>query len=127
MAKKLLDAEDLYRDRKLEPARDAFLAILKAPNEQGAHSKAYYGLARIAALQRNGELAQKMFEKVLEMQPDGETRAWALVYLGRIADSLGERDQATQHYKAVLTVEGATAGARQAAEQGLKQSFGNRN
>jgi TolA-binding protein len=127
MAKKLLDAEDLYRDRKLEPARDAFLAILKTPDEQGAHAKAYYGLARIAALQRNGELAQKMFEKVLEMQPDAETRAWALVYLGRIADSLGERDQATQHYKAVLAVEGATAGARQAAEQGLKQSFGNRN
>jgi len=125
IAKALLEADDLYRDRKLEPAREAFLNILKMPDEQSAHAKAYYGLARVAALQGSGELAQRMFQKVLEMRADEETRAWALVYLGRIADQTGERDQAVENYRLVLGLQGATAGARQAAEQGLKQSFPN--
>jgi hypothetical protein len=49
--------------------------------------------------------------------------AWAEVYLGRLSDAAGERDQAAQHYQAALAVEGASSGARQAAEQGLKTKF----
>ena len=66
-----------------------------------------------------------MFLKVLELGPDDETRAWTQVYLGRLADAQGERNQAMDGYKAALAVAGATAGAKQAAEQGLKQSFSN--
>ncbi len=123
VAKSLIDADDLYRARKLDEARDAYLKILKQKDEQAAHAKAYYGLARIATLQRDGELAERMFQKTLDMSPDGETRAWSLVYLGRLADAQGQRDNATKHYQAALQVKDATNGARQAAEQGLKQSF----
>jgi tetratricopeptide (TPR) repeat protein len=125
-AKALIDADDLYRDRKLDASRQAYLQILKAPDEQSAHAKAYYGLARIAALQRDGELAERMFQKALDLGPDGETRAWCLVYLGRMADAHGEREQALERYKAALGVKDSTPGARQAAEQGLKQSFSNK-
>ena len=118
-------AQTLYSERKLPEAREAYLEILKSPDQQSIHSKAYYGLARIAVLQNEGELADRMFQKTLEIGPDDETKAWALVYLGRLADARGEREQAVGHYKSALAVPGATPGARAAAEQGFKKSFSN--
>jgi hypothetical protein len=46
-----------------------------------------------------------------------------LLYLGRLADSQGDREQAQQHYKAALAVEGVPDSVRQAAEKGLKEAF----
>jgi tetratricopeptide (TPR) repeat protein len=121
--KTLAQAEALYSDRQLDRARATYLEVLKAPNERWLHAKAYYGLARIATLQRDPELAEKLFEKSLELRPDAQTRAWSLVYLARLADAQGERDRALEHYRAALAVHEATEGARQAAQQGLQQSF----
>ena len=53
------------------------------------HAKAYYGLARIAILERDPENADRFFRKVLELDPDAATKAWALVYVGKLADSQG--------------------------------------
>jgi len=55
--------------------------------------------------------------------PDPHTKSWTLVYLGRIADGYGENEQAAQHYKSALAVEGAPPGARQAAEQAIKKAL----
>jgi tetratricopeptide (TPR) repeat protein len=123
--KTLAKADSLYSERKLDPARDAYLECLKAKDERSLHARAYYGLARIAALQKDPELAERLFEKTLDLSPDDETRGWSLVYLARLADAHGERERAVEHYKAVLGVAGASAGAKKAAEQGIKQSFAN--
>ncbi len=121
--KALAEAEALYKDRKLDPAKDAYTRLLQVGDDQLVHARAYYGLARIAVLQNEPESAEKLFRRTLELKPDPETLGWSLVYLGRLFDAQGNRQEATVNYKSALAVEGISAGARQAAEKGLQQSF----
>jgi len=93
--KTLEEAERHYRDRDFDQAKTAYLRVLKETGEQPLHAKAYYGLARIAANQRDPQLAEDLFEKTLTSSPDAEVQAWSHVYLGRLADAAGEREQAT--------------------------------
>ena len=122
-AKVLETAEQFYSDKKYDKAGEAFRKVLRETEDKTIHARTYYGLARIAALQRDPELAEKLFHKTLELTPDSQTRAWTEVYLGRLSELSGEREQAVQHYQAALAVKEASAGARQAAEQGLKNKF----
>lgn len=119
--KTLADAEDLYTARKLPESREKFLAALNETPEKSLQSKAYYGLARIAALDRNPELSQKLFEKVLELEPEPAIRAWSHVYLGRLSGLAGEDAEAARHYEDALKVEGATKAARDAAGKAIGQ------
>jgi tetratricopeptide (TPR) repeat protein len=80
-------------------------------------------LARIAALQKDPELAEKLFQKTLELSPDTETKSWAYLYLGRLADAGQRREDAVNNYRAVLSIEGAPPTVRSAAEKGLQESF----
>jgi tetratricopeptide (TPR) repeat protein len=121
--KTIAQAEQLYTDRNLEAARQLYLKSLEQSEDKAIHAKAYYGLARIAALEKNPEMAERLFEKTLESHPEPQVRAWTLVYLGRLSDAAGEREAATKRYQEALTVEGASDGARQAAQQGVQQSY----
>jgi len=123
VAKTLQEAEDFYGKRDLGSARLRYLRVLEQGTADGLHAKAYYGLARIAALQKDPELAEKLFQKTLELSPDKETMSWAYLYLGRLADAAGEREQAEKNYRSVLAIEGAPASVRSAAEKGLAQPF----
>ena len=122
-AKTLDDAEKLYAARDLEKSKQAFLRVLQETEDKPQHAQAYYGLARIAVLQKDPEMAERMFQKTLEGSPPPQVKAWALVYLGRLSDAAGDREQAARHYQSALAVAGASAAAREAAEQGAKQSF----
>ena len=104
------DAERLYKARDLEQAKAQYLLVLKQTEEKPLHAKAYYGLARVAALQNDPETAERLFQKTLECSPEPEVAAWAYVYLGRLADASGRRDQATWQYRSALSVQ---AGPRQ--------------
>ena len=84
------------------------------------HARAYYGLARIAVLKNDPELGERLFQKVLESSPDPWTMAWTHVYLGRLSDIAGNRDEAAKHYQTALAVEGGSAAARHAAELGIQ-------
>ncbi len=121
--KTLAEAENLYASRNLAAARDTYRKVLAQPGENPMHARAYYGLARIAALDRDPELAEKLFQKTLEMSPDDETKSWAYLYLGRLSDAAGEREQAEKHYRAALAVNGAPEPVKAAAEKGLLQRF----
>jgi tetratricopeptide (TPR) repeat protein len=121
--KTLAQAELLYSDRSLEAARQLFLKALEETGERPLHAQAYYGLARIAALEKNPEMAEKLFEKTLESRPEPQVKAWALVYLARLSDAAGDREQATRRYREALGVEGASPAAREAAKQGVQRSF----
>jgi tetratricopeptide (TPR) repeat protein len=123
VAKTLDDAEKAYTDRDLPRARELYLRAIKETEEKPMHAKAYYGLARITVLERDPETGDRLFRKVLELDPDAETKSWSLLYLGRLADSQKQHEEAVEHYKAALAVEGAPESVRKAAEQGLKQEF----
>jgi predicted negative regulator of RcsB-dependent stress response len=121
--KTLQTAEEQYEARQFEPARQGYLKALQESDDKALHAKSYYGLARIALRENTPEVAEQMLHKVLEAQPDPQTRAWAHVYLGRLADAAGDREQATRHYGEASKIEGASPAARQAAEKGLGQAF----
>jgi tetratricopeptide (TPR) repeat protein len=121
--KTLEEAENLYDRRDLEKAKQAYTRLLQETSEQPLHASSYYGLARIAVLQRDPELAERLFQKAVESSPEPQVRAWSEVYLGRLSDAAGERAEAMKHYKEALAVEGGSAMARDAAQKGLQQSF----
>ena len=122
-AKTLAEAEDLYASRNLAAAQETYRKVLVEPAENPVHARAYYGLARIAALDHDPELAEKLFQKTLEMSPDDDTKSWTHLYLGRLSDAAGERDEAQKHYRAALAVSGAPEQVKVAAEKGLAQPF----
>lgn len=117
------EAEKFYGARELDKARETYRRALGQTEDKTVHARAYYGLARIAALERQPELAEQLFRKTLELTPDPHTHSWTEVYLARLAEAAGERGQAAQHYKAALAVQGLSPGARQAAEQGLQKTM----
>jgi tetratricopeptide (TPR) repeat protein len=132
--KTLDDADNAYRAKDLKLARETFMRALRETDVKSTHAKAYYGLARIALLEKDPEKADELFRVVLDQDPDATTKSWSLLYLGRLADSQGVvapdeegkkrwRDQAVANYKAALNVPGVPDSVREAAEQGLKSAF----
>jgi tetratricopeptide (TPR) repeat protein len=126
-AKTLADAEDFYGKRSadaanLERAKQLYLQVLQETDQKPLHASAYYGLARIAALERDPETADRLFRKTLELDPEPQVKAWAMVYLGKLALAAGDREQAAKQFQNALGVEGASKMAQQEAQQGLQQS-----
>jgi tetratricopeptide (TPR) repeat protein len=126
-AKTLDDAEQAFAARKAAPAKELFLRALQETDLNPMHAKAYYGLARVALLENDPDTAERLFHKVLELDPDPGTKSWSLLYLGRLSDNMqGGREQAQEFYKQVLSVGGVPDQVRKAAEQGLNQAFTNK-
>jgi tetratricopeptide (TPR) repeat protein len=121
--KSLDEADQFYSNKDYEHARHSYLRALEETGDQAAHARAYYGLARVAVLQNNPELGEKLFQKALESTPEPFVKAWAHVYLGRLSDIAGNREEAAKQYQAALAVDGGSAAARRAAEQGLQEAF----
>lgn len=119
--KTLEDAEDLYRAKKYAEAKPLFLRALQETPERPLHAKAYYGLARIAALQRDPELSVKLFEKVLDLDPDDTIKSLSHVNLGHLWAVNNEQEKAVEHYQAALAVKGASPAIRKAAEKALQE------
>ena len=119
-AKTLADAEDAYTARDLDKAKNLYQAVLRQTDKQEMHSAAYYGLARIAALQNDPETADKLFEKTLELQPEPKIQAWSLVYRGRLALAAHDPAGANQFFEKAAEVEGASDAALEAACKALK-------
>lgn len=116
----LSEAEELYTKRQLEQSKERYLQVLRETDQQRLHAQAYYGMARIAALQQDWQTAEKLFQRALSLGPEPAVRAWCEVYLGRIAAGVGEREEATKHFRAALAVSGGSEAARKAAAAGLQ-------
>ncbi|MBK5294362.1 MAG: tetratricopeptide repeat protein [Acidobacteriia bacterium] len=120
--KTLAEAEDLYTRRDLIAAREAYLKAVSLTAEKPVHAKAYYGLARIATLNRDPELAVKLFEKTMELNPEPAEKSWSLYYLGRLAHAAGDEPQAARRFREALAVEGSSRQLKQAAEKSLQET-----
>jgi tetratricopeptide (TPR) repeat protein len=121
-AKTLDDAEQLYGARNLEAAKKKYLEVLEQTDEKILHADAYYGLARIAALNKDPETAERLFRNALDLGPRPATRSWALVYLGKLALASQEPEQAKLYFAGALQVKGISDKARKEAESGLAAS-----
>jgi tetratricopeptide (TPR) repeat protein len=119
-AKTLQMAEDLYDSRELDLAKQFYEKVLQETPEQPMHTRAYYGLARIAALQRDPELAEKLFQKTLELSPDPSTKSWVYLYLGRLEHAAREDEEAMKYYRLLFALDGASPKARSAAQKDVE-------
>jgi tetratricopeptide (TPR) repeat protein len=113
-------AESLYEQRELAGARAAFLKFLAAPGPKPLQARAHYGLARIAALQKDPETSEQLFARALELDPEPAVKAWCHVYLGRLSLAASEPAMARRHFDQALTVTGASDRALEAAREGLR-------
>ena len=132
--KTLGDAEQAYQARDLEKAKAGYLELLRQTDAQPMHAKAYYGLARIAILQKDPETAERLFEKALELNPEPAEKGWTLVYLGKLALAAGQSDQAqgesamaekdrghaAEYFEQALRVPGVSEAARVEAQKSLQ-------
>ena len=120
-AKAAADGEKLYSERKVPEAKEAFRKALATPAARPVHAKAYFGLARIALIEKSPEQAEQMFQRTLEMEPEPYERAWTHVYLARLAGAMQDPDprEIRKSYEAALAVAGAPEGALKAARQEL--------
>ena len=121
VAKTLQDAEAAYGSRQLDAAKQLFLKALEQTDKLPQHATAYYGLGRIALLEKNLDDAERLFLKSLECEPEGFDKAWDMVYLGRLAVAEGDREKAIRLLGGVAKVEGATDKAKEQAAQLLQQ------
>ena len=119
--KLLEDAEESYRARNLEKAKEQFRTIAADASGKMERAKGYYGLARVATAEKDYELAEKLFGQGLELGLPPAERAWSLVHLGGLATGFGEDDAAEKYYNAAAGVEGAPDAALQGARQGLEK------
>lgn len=121
--KAIEEAEALYRDKRFDDAGAGFRKVLEAQATKPERAKAYYGLARIALQKRDPGLAEQLFQQLLESDPEPFEKAWGHVYLARLAMATRDPDleAARRQYQAALAVEGASEGARRAAETELAQ------
>jgi hypothetical protein len=97
----------------------------QAPNQP----RAVYGLAVASILQGDGAHARELFEQVVSATSgttsatDPLALAWSHIYLGRMNDLDGNREQAVQEYRAALAVDGAPEAARAAAQRGIAEAY----
>jgi hypothetical protein len=80
-------------------------------------------LARVAVSEADPELAREYFQQTLESSPDPAIESMSHVYIGRIEDIMGNRQEALRQYKLALEVRGIPGPARELAEKGLKEQF----
>jgi tetratricopeptide (TPR) repeat protein len=116
-------AEELLKKQDLEKAEKLFQEAANQTASKPAQAAGYYGLARIALAQGEAEDAETLLEHTLESEPEGQIRAWALVYLGKLRLEVMDKEHAAKYFQEALHVEGATAAAHNEALQGLDKSL----
>jgi len=95
--------------------------------------RATYGLAVASALMGKPDRARELFAKVIAAsqnstaaagaRPDPTDVSWSHIYLGRMYDVEGQREQALAEYRAALSVDGAQQSARAAAQRGVDAGY----
>ncbi|MDX2266651.1 MAG: tetratricopeptide repeat protein [Bryobacter sp.] len=116
----LEEAETFYGQKDYPRAGELYRRALTETNARALKAKAYYGLARLAALSNDPETALELFEKTIAEGAEPQVAAWAHVFLGRLHDLAQEPEAARKNFTAARDLAGASPAARKAAEDGLK-------
>lgn len=118
----LAEAESLLTTGDYAGARASLEQVLSDFDPD--HSRALYGLALLASLEKDPDRAKFYFERTLEVAHEDRILGWTHVYLGRIYDLEGNRQQALRHYRAALDLNTRLAKMEDAAQHGLERPFG---
>ena len=118
----LRDAELSLQAERPEEARKKLVRVLDLSG--GENAQASYALGRAALLEGDPDLARSHLQEALESDPDTYVRAMSHLYIGRIEDVLGNREQAVEHYELALAAGEPSERIRQLAQEGIEQRFG---
>ncbi|MBI1355911.1 MAG: hypothetical protein GC160_16345 [Acidobacteria bacterium] len=119
--KLLQRGEFLMNEELLDEARDTFLEAQEKAG--GSDAQASYGLGRVAILEADPDLAREHFTEAARLAEDPHLKAMAFVYLGRIEDIVGNREEAVKNYQSALAAGDPSERTRKLAEQGVSAPF----
>jgi TolA-binding protein len=127
-AERTLEAADgLMETKDYDNARKAFSTALSETDSKALHGRAYFGLARVAIVQKQQSQAKELFERALENEPSPSEAAWCHYYLGKLALSMsGDIEKAKHEFEAVLSNDGSSAKVREVTEQALQEISGDK-
>jgi tetratricopeptide (TPR) repeat protein len=116
----LTEGERRIAEKNPRAAEASFQRVLaKYPDQL----RAWYGLGLVALLDHDGARAKEVFGRLTNGEhaatQDPLVLTWSHIYLARIYDDEGQREQAKTEYRAALDVNGGPEQARQAAQKGL--------
>jgi len=122
---RLLNQGDNYiAQGKYSEAKAVFQSALEKFGPKS--ERALYGLAVVAANTRKPDLAEEYFLKTLEAARDLRIATWSHIYLGRLYDLKGNRQQALGQYRVASLTAAAFPEALRAVEGGMQQPFGSK-
>jgi hypothetical protein len=116
----LTEGERRIAEKNPRAAEASFKQVLaKYPDQP----RAWYGLGLVALMDHNAPRAKEVFERLISGEhaaaQDPMVLAWSHIYLARIYDDEGHRDQAKAEYQAALAVNGSPERAKQTAQKEL--------
>jgi tetratricopeptide (TPR) repeat protein len=120
---RLLDrADGLIYEGKYREAREAYQQVLDqiAPRSE----RALFGVAVAASNLRKPDTAQEYFLKTLEVARDLRIVSWSHIYLGRLLDLQGKRQEALSQYRAASLTASSFPDAVRAVQSGMQKPFG---
>ena len=120
----LNQADNLVSEGKYPEARAAFKSVLETVNPKS--ERALFGLAVVASNTRKPDLAEEYFQKTLEAAHDLRIVTWSHIYLARIYDIKGKRNDAIAHYRAASLTASNFPDALRAVQSGMQKPFGSK-
>ncbi|MBI1941447.1 MAG: hypothetical protein HYS33_08075 [Acidobacteria bacterium] len=120
---RLLDQGDNFVFQgKYREARAAYESVLEQINPRS--ERALFGVAVAASNMRKPISAQEYFLKTLEVARDLRIVSWSHIYLGRLLDLQGKREEALGHYRAASLTASTYPDALRAVQSGMQKAFG---
>src|SRR5579862_314562 len=107
-----------------DEAKTAFQTILEKVNPKSG--RALFGLAAAYTYTRKPDLAEEYFLKALDATHDVRISTWSHIYLGRIYDLKGKRDDALAQYRAASVTATAYPEALRAVQTGMAEAYGSK-
>jgi tetratricopeptide (TPR) repeat protein len=122
---RLLDKGDnLFYQGRYSDAKLAYQEVLEKTDPKS--ERALFGLAVVASNMRKPDLAEEYFQKTLETARDLRLVTWSHIYLGRLNDLRGNRNDALAQYRAASLTAAAYPMALRAVQVGEAQQFGSK-
>ena len=120
---RLLDQGDnLIFEGKYREAREAYQQVLEQISPR--NERALFGVAVAASNLRKPDTAQEYFLKTLEVARDLRIVSWSHIYLGRLLDLQGKREEALGQYRAASLTASSYPDAVRAVQGGMQKAFG---
>ena len=123
----LTEGERRIAEKNPRAAESSFQRVLAKYPDQ---TRARYGMGLVALMDHDGPRAKEMFGGLTSgeraAKDDPMVLAWSHVYLARIYDDEGQKEQAKTEYQEALAVPGGPDQARQAAQKGLSGIAGSK-